>query len=325
MAYPDLTAEYLVSRVRGYLNEATASFYTSDNLYDWLSAGARDIARSALCVRRIIDAQTTSGNRYINNSSTTEYYKPIHVEYIPSSGREVALTKITPLQIGHFPMSGTAPQYWIDHGADGILIDPVPDDTYDLRIYIADSPKLEVLSFTSFTEGVGAEEWDADEGWTCGTTAAHAGTMDSLTYNTALTASKNHTIIFTVSGVDSGTVTPYIGANGSCAISTNGVHTVNITSPAANTDLIFTATGTIVIENVYVLEEADFSATTDQTELTAMWLHLMVMYATYHGLLKDRKLDAAAMVESIYRNEIAYIRDNIIEVIPDGRVDLKYL
>ncbi len=236
------------------------------------------------------------------------------------------LTKIDPLRIGHYPINGTTPQYWYEFGAT-IGIEPLPAAVYDLRLYVTDLPKMLTLTFTSFTEGAGATAWtDSATGWTCGATVAHAGTgPDTLTYNTTQTPSVNYTLMFTVSGVGTGgSVTPYLGATAGVAVTTNGYHTQNILAPSGTPGLILNASNTIVIDDLYVYKEADYAAVGDQTELPPMWQHLLALYATWNGLMKDKRIGPAKMLESIYNNELMYLRQNIIEVIPDGRNSLKY-
>lgn len=219
--YPNLDAADLETRVRTYINEVTAGFFTQVEIWRWLSMGAKDIAQKTLCVRRILDAVTVSATRNV----ATSCYKVLYVEYIPSSGRAVMLTKIDPLRIGHYPgvVVGTEgpPLYWYEFGSN-IGIDPIPNAVYSLRLYVADLPKM-----------------------------------------------------------------------------------YRIGAPTT-------------------LVEADFAATTDQTELSTAWQHLLVLYATSKALYKDRKAGPAQMLEAIYNNELAYLRQAIVEVIPDGRDSLKY-
>jgi len=84
------------------------------------------------------------------------------------------------------------------------------------------------------------------------------------------------------------------------------------------------ATNDVVISGFYAYIEKDYTVVGDQTELPAAYQHLLALYATYSGLTKDRKYGPAQMLESIYNNELAYLRANIVEVIPDGRASLKY-
>jgi hypothetical protein len=316
-SWPNLDAEDLEARVRTYLNEATADFYSQVEIWRWLSLAAKDIAQRTLCVRRILDAVTSNAIRNV----ATNAYKVIHVEYLPATGRPKMLTKIDPLRVGHYPMTGTAPQYWFEFGSN-IGIDPLPNDVYNLRLYVADLPKMHILTFTSFTEGAGATAWtDSGTGWTCGATAAHAGGTDTLTYNTALEVAVNHTYVFTVAGA--GSVTPYAGTTAGIACATGGVHMQTLVT-AGGGELKFSGAGTVSIDNLYVYKERDFAATSDQTELPTMWQHLLALYATHGGLTKDKKQGPAQMLEAIYLNELAYLRQNVVEVIPDGRTSLKY-
>lgn len=91
--WPNLDAEDLEARVRTYINEYTASFFTQVEIWRWLSLGAKDIAQKTTCIRRILDAITVASTRHV----ATDAYKVIHVEYIPASGRPQMLTKISPL------------------------------------------------------------------------------------------------------------------------------------------------------------------------------------------------------------------------------------
>jgi len=324
--WPMLDASDLETRVRTYINEVTADFFTQDEIWDWLSIGARDIAQKSLCIRRILDTQTASGTREI----ATNAYKVLHVEYIPSSGREQMLTKIDPLRLGHYPINGTSPQYWYEYGSY-IGIEPLPDATYNLRLYVADMPKMQHSTYPVTTWSSG---WtDSGTGtWTLTTSAAYVGTTGQigiLTFDTAISSSTNYTFSVTVSGVSNCSLKITAGSTDSVTVTTAGVHTFNITS-AGTTALVFTATmtgatGGLTLDSLYILKEADFAAVGDQTELPTAWQHLLVLYATAKALYKDRKVGPASMIEAIYNNELEYQRQNIVEVIPDGRNNIKYL
>lgn len=319
--WPSLDASDLEARVRTYLNETTADFFTQAEIWRWFSLAVKDIAQKSLCVRRVLDVQTTTSTRNV----TTNCYKVLYVEYVPSSGRPVMLTKIDPLRVGHYPTSGTQPQFWYEYGST-IGIEPIPDGTYSLRLYVADMPKMSYLSFTSFTEGAGATHWtDSGTGWACGSTAAHTGTgPDTLTYNTALaSANCNITIVYSITGVGTGgSITPTIGTAG-VASTTNGIHMQTIAATTPWT-LVFSGSNTIALDNLYVFKEADFAAVGDQTELSCAWQHLIVLYAVIQGLKKEGRIGPAQLLETIYNQEIAYLRQTIVEVIPDGRSSLKY-
>jgi hypothetical protein len=325
--WPNLDAADLEARVRTYINEVTASFFTQAEIWRWLSVGVKDIAQKSLCIRRVLDAVTTDGVRNV----ATNAYKVLYVEYVPASGRAIMLTKIDPLRVGHYPgvTIGTEgpPLYWYEFGAN-IGMDPIPDATYKLRLYVADLPKMtSVYNGIAFVEGVSANQWtDFATAWTCSTTATHAGTgPTTLTANTAISAANtNVTMVFTVDSIGAtGSVTPSIGATG-VAITTAGVHmqTLAATTPWKP---VLTGANDVVISGFYAFVEADFAAVGDQTELATAWQHLLVLFATFKALYKDRKFGPAQMIESIYNNELTYLRQNVVEIIPDGKNDLKYM
>jgi hypothetical protein len=329
--WPSLDCSDLETRVRTYLNEVTAGFYTQADIYRWLSIGAKDIAQKTLCVRRILTAATAASTRNV----AVNAYKVLHVEYVPvlpATGRRTMLTQIDPLRVGHYPgvTAGTtgAPLFWYESGAN-IGIEPIPDGIYQLRLYVADLPKMAHLSFTTFSEGAGATQWtDSATGWTLGTTAVHGATgPETLTYKTALaSANTNITVVFNVSGVTQNTgayVKATIGTAGP-QTEVNGVYMATIAATTPWT-LVLTGVGASIVDNLYVYKEADFASATDQTELPTRWQHLLALYATYNGLMKDKKYGPAQMLESIYNNELMYLKQNTVEVIPDGRNDLTYL
>jgi hypothetical protein len=243
------------------------------------------------------------------------------------------LSKIDPLKVGHYPLepSSYVPKYWFEFGQT-IGIEPLPDATYNLRLYVADAPKIchttyPITSFASGWTGAGTGTWTNDA-----TDASYSGSVGQVgtnTWGTALTAATNYTFTFTISGLSACTLTITAGGvAGGVTFSTNGVHSVNITT-STTASVVFTATstgtGTANVDDLYILKEADYAAVGDQTELPTAWQHLLALYATYSGLVKDRKYAPAQMLENIYGNEIMYLRQNIIEVIPDGRNDQKYL
>ena len=324
--WPLLDAADLELRVRTYLNEGTANFYTQAEIWRWLSLAAKDIAQKTGCVRRILDAVTATSTRNV----TTNAYKVMHVEYIPASGRALMLTKIDPLRLGHYPINGTTPQYWYEFGA-AIGIEPLPDAIYNLRLYVADLPKMQYTTYplTAWNalwtlSGTGTWNHGAGSDVYTGTTG-QAG-VDTVTTPILVNAT-NYTFTITVSGVSNCGLVITAGTVASPSFTTNGIHA--FTATTASTALTLTATmtgatGGLTVDDLYILKEADFAAVGDQIELAPAWQHLLVLYATSKALYKDRKTGPAQMLESIYNNELAYLRQAIVEVIPDGRNSLRY-
>lgn len=299
------------TRVRTYLNEAVANFYTQAEIWKWISTAARDISEKALCVRRILTS-ATGGNNV--RRVTTNAYKVMHVEYVAAT-RTKMLTKMDPLKLGHYPLNGTAPQGWYEYG-NTIGIEPLPDAVYSLRLYVADIAKLK-------TESVLDTDWTAGAGWTLGDTAVHAGASTDLTLTAGVTQSTNYTFEFEVTGVGTGAyLNLYGGSVTGSTISTNGWHTQTIVPNS--TTFKMTAYGDITVNSMTIYKQADISAGTDELELFGEWDHHLALYATYSGLIKNRNYNAAALLMSLYSNEIDYLRQTIVEVIPDGREDMVY-
>src|SRR5512145_381512 len=132
--WPNLDQSDLSTRIREYINETTAGFYTDANINSWLNMAAQKTAQLSMCTQRIFDAVTVSGVRTVPHPAM----KVAFVEYVPSDGsRPTMLTKIDPLKLNHFPLSGTAPQYWYEFG-EYIGIEPLPNAAYILNLYAVD-------------------------------------------------------------------------------------------------------------------------------------------------------------------------------------------
>jgi hypothetical protein len=321
-----LDAEDLEARVRTYLNEATASFYSQSEIWRWLSIAMKDIAQKSLCVRRVLDAVTAASTRNV----ATSCYKVMHVEYIPSSGRPLMLPKIDPLRLGHYPVGeGTYPQYWYEFGSN-IGVEPLPDAIYNLRLYVADTPKMQHGTFpiTNWSSGwTGSGTGTFTNGASVNAYTGTTGQAGVDTYGTAITDATNYTFTVTLSGISNCGLVIKAGTAASPTLNTPGPHTVNILSNSTSLTLTATmtgATGGLTIDDLYILKEADFASTADQTELSSMWQHLLAIYAAYSGLIKDKKFAPAHILESIYFSELAYLKQNVVEVIPDGLQSLKY-
>jgi hypothetical protein len=315
MTWPKLTASDLESLSRIYLNEATAKFYTQAELYRWFSVGVSDIASKAGAVQRILNAQTGASVRTVDFNALKVQF----VEYVPSSGRSIMLTKIDPLKIGNYPITGTAPQYWYEYGTQ-IGIEPLPNAVYQLRLYVSDIAKMIVFDNAGYASG-----WTAGAGWTAGDNAIHTGASSDLTYGTALTEGANYTIELRITGVGTGgTVTPYLGSMTGVPITGNGYYMQTITALGGTPALKFTAANDIIIEDLYVYQEVDYAAAADQIELESAWNPLVALYGAMKGLSKNKEVNAAMLLNTIYTNEMAYIRQNMVDVKPDGRLDLVY-
>jgi hypothetical protein len=71
--------------------------------------------------------------------------------------------------------------------------------------------------------------------------------------------------------------------------------------------------------NFYISEmPEDLDGPTDQTDLTTPWQSLMVLMSTARALNKDRKYAPAQLLTAIAGHEIEYLRQNVVENIPDA-------
>lgn len=124
------TLTNIKSSVRLILNEVSADFWTDNILTLYINEGIRIIAERTGCYRVIDNVGTLPAQRTVAFSG----YKCLAVEY-----NNIALIKITPIQVGHAKLDGVAPQYWYEYGSY-IGIEPKPVYSYDLTLYVLDYP-----------------------------------------------------------------------------------------------------------------------------------------------------------------------------------------
>lgn len=133
------TVENSITRVRDILNEDTASFWIDTELTRILNDAIRDIAEVAGCIERTEDITTTASTRLTAFTAN----KVAYAEYIPGSGTPKGLIRIHPKQAGRVPVNGTTPQYFWEAGSN-VGIEPLPDGTYTIRLYVQDYPSSDV-------------------------------------------------------------------------------------------------------------------------------------------------------------------------------------
>lgn len=63
------------------------------------------------------------------------------------------LLRILPQSVGHIDLTGSSPQYWFQWG-QYIVIEPVPDITYLLTLFVSDYPETELTLTTDFPDGL---------------------------------------------------------------------------------------------------------------------------------------------------------------------------
>jgi len=133
-AYP-YTLGNLRTRVRDIINESTAVFWTDADLNGAINDGVREIAEIARAIQNIDSATTTASTRTVSFTG----YTVANALYKPSSGTQLSLIEIDPLKDGNYPTNGTTPQFFWNANAN-IGIEPLPDATYNLDLYVVDEP-----------------------------------------------------------------------------------------------------------------------------------------------------------------------------------------
>ena len=131
----------LIATVRYYLREATARFWSDAELTDYINMTVREIAANTGCIQRSLLRTTADGERAVAEADS----KVIAVEYIPASGSGKYLRNITGMMLGHIKLTydDGSPQYWFEE-ENAIGIEPIPNDTYSLRLYYSAPPDWEV-------------------------------------------------------------------------------------------------------------------------------------------------------------------------------------
>jgi hypothetical protein len=73
-----------------------------------------------------------------------------------STSSNGALLKIRPENLGHISIKDNTPQYWFQWN-NNIVIEPVPDDAYPLKLYVSDYPATELTSTTDYPDSLPEE------------------------------------------------------------------------------------------------------------------------------------------------------------------------
>jgi len=314
MAWPKLTASDLETLGRFFLNEDVAKFYTQAEFYRWFSVAASDLAEKAGAVQLVLALETGALVRTVDVSAL----KVNFVEYVPTTGKPIMLTRIDPLKLGNFPITGTAPQYWYEYGSS-IGIEPLPDAVYPIRVYVSDTAKMVLIADADFSSG-----WSGS-GWALGDTAIHTGASSDLTYGTTLTEGSSYTLRLRITGIGTGgTVTPYFGSARGETISSDGYFTQTMTALSGSPSLILTAANDITIEELSLSVEVDYAAAGDQTALEDAWHPLIALFSVIQGLTKNKEAAPVSLLTSMYGAEMAYTKQNIVDIRPDGRDDITY-
>lgn len=126
-------------RLRDFLAEPIAAFWSDNELEDIINDVQREIAQTACCYQ-IIDAQVTTTEQNRAVAALADSYRIAAMEFIPTAGHAYALRKILPRQIGHIADTNNPnPQCWLEYGSTA-GIDPLPAAVHALHAYLCAPP-----------------------------------------------------------------------------------------------------------------------------------------------------------------------------------------
>lgn len=124
------TLTNLLATTRTLLQEEYANFWSDSQLTAYINEAIRVMAQLTGCYRTISSVSTAETTRLVAFTG----YKCIAVEH-----NNMALIKITPVEVGHIPIDGIEPQYWFEE--DGYIgIEPIPQAIYSLTVYACSAP-----------------------------------------------------------------------------------------------------------------------------------------------------------------------------------------
>jgi hypothetical protein len=108
-------------------------------------------------------------------------------------------------------------------------------------------------------------------------------------------------------------------------VSSVGYSTQTIVAGGGNPTLRFTALNDIVIDELLVLKRSNLVGSTDQLEISAAFQHNIALAAVSRGLTKNKQNGPAQLLNEINNGELEYLKQNIVDIIPNGRNSLVYM
>jgi hypothetical protein len=152
------TVDSLSDVVRSELNETQTTIISAAEMLRAINDTQLHIATRAYCIEKEASMVTTSGrNRIKFNGIRVNYIEYLGIDSpivfssdftdlsvtwnltAGSAGTNLGLQRILPTNIGHTSLKTTTPEKWFNWGKY-VIIEPVPDDRYILKLYYADYP-----------------------------------------------------------------------------------------------------------------------------------------------------------------------------------------
>ena len=122
--------------IRTRLMESSAEILTSAIILQTMNDGYKEVASRAFCIEHEDTVTTVMGSRLIPFDGCR-----VNKVIYGTNG----LLRVLPTNMGYISTSGSVPQYWFQWG-QYVVIEPVPDDTYSLTLFISDYPTLDTFT-----------------------------------------------------------------------------------------------------------------------------------------------------------------------------------
>jgi hypothetical protein len=116
------------------VNTVDTGLITAAEIKQWIIDAVIDISVRTCCDQDVDAVSTSAGQRFVAFSGS----KPLFVEY-----SLLSLMQMRETQIGHEVTGGLTPNRFFVRGSN-VGIEPLPDATYDLTLYVADTGGAEV-------------------------------------------------------------------------------------------------------------------------------------------------------------------------------------
>jgi hypothetical protein len=148
------TIEY---QIMSALTEQSPAALSSAMLINAINDGHKDVAAKSLCLESESVVSTVPGSRFVPFSG----YK---VKDIKDESTNLGVIETMPQSFGHNIIDGARPQYWFQWGGY-VVLDPVPDAVYSLRLYLAIPPDTQTYAGAFYSQDDGFIDTDGVFEW----------------------------------------------------------------------------------------------------------------------------------------------------------------
>lgn len=138
-----LTESDCITQIRGFLNEATAAFWTDAELTYWLKEGVRDFCSKSLMYEATLDITLVADQLKYTSADAAEIanmIEPYAAIYSDDSGNEKGIMKVHPRKIGNVSKAVAGTPLYYSFFNRSIYVWP-----YSTAAMIADNAILTIL------------------------------------------------------------------------------------------------------------------------------------------------------------------------------------